>query len=118
MVDKLLWAALAGIHAMPALAFFRPGLLARLYGIGLDSPLLLIVRHRAALFLIIVVVALWAMVDPAVRPLASVAVALSMTSFLLLYQQSGRPRGLRTIALVDLAGLPIVALAMWRAFAH
>ena len=58
--DRIAWALLALIHAMPALALFRPALLTRLYGAvpGDDSYLLL--QHRAALFLVVVIVAVWA----------------------------------------------------------
>jgi hypothetical protein len=118
MFDRILWLILAGIHAMPALAFVRPALLGTMYRLQPDNPLFLLMRHRAALFVMIVAVALYAMVDPASRRVAGVAVAISMLSFLWLYWQAGSPPVLRTIALVDLVGLPILALALWRAFAN
>ena len=118
MLDRILWLILAAIHAMPALAFFRPATMAALYRIDADNPLFLLMRHRAALFVAILVVALWAMLDPGVRRLASVALAISMLSFLWLYWQAGSPPALKTIAVVDLIGLPVLALALWRAFAH
>jgi hypothetical protein len=118
MLDRLLWLVLAGIHAMPALAFFRPAMMAGMYRVSAEAPLFLLMRHRAALFVVVLVVALWAAVDPATRRLASVAVGFSMLSFLYLWWQAGSPQALRTIAIVDLVGLPALALACWRAFAQ
>lgn len=116
MLDRILWLILAAIHATPALAFIRPATLSAMYRLQADNPLFLLMRHRAALFVVILVIALWAMVDPGARRLASVALAISMLSFLWLYWQAGSPPALKTIALVDLAGLPVLALAMGRAF--
>lgn len=118
MIDRILWLILAGIHAMPALAFFRPVTLSALYRMQADNPLFLLMRHRAALFLVIVIVALWAAVDPDARQLASVSLTISMLSFLVLYWQAGSPAALRTIARVDILGLPALALAIWRAFSQ
>ena len=42
--------------------------------------------------------------------------AISMLSFLFLYQSYGRPAALGTIALVDLIGLVPLAWAGWHAF--
>jgi hypothetical protein len=116
MLDRILWLILAAIHATPALAFVRPATLSAMYRLQADNPLFLLMRHRAALFVVILVIALWAMVDPGARRLASVALAISMLSFLWLYWQAGSPPALKTIALVDLIGLPVLALAMGRAF--
>ena len=116
MLDRILWLVLAAIHATPALAFVRPATLSAMYRLQADNSLFLLMRHRAALFVVILVIALWAMVDPGARRLASVALAISMLSFLWLYWQAGSPPALRTIALVDLIGLPVLALAMGRAF--
>ncbi len=118
MLDRILWLILAGIHAMPALAFFRPATMTAMYRMQADNPLFLLMRHRAALFVVIFIIALWAAADPGARRLASVALTISMVSFLWLYWQAGSPPALKTIALVDLAGLPVLALAMWRAFAQ
>lgn len=117
MLDSILWLILAAIHATPAIAFFRPALMATMYRMQPDNPLFLLMRHRAALFVVVLVVALWAAVDPATRRLAVVAVAISMVSFLGLYWRAGSPTALRPIARVDLVGLPVLALAAWRAFA-
>ncbi|ANU08332.1 hypothetical protein [Paraurantiacibacter namhicola] len=116
MIAKLLWAVLALIHAMPAAAFFRPQLLTTLYGLPAGDPLFLLMQHRAALFAVIVIACLWALWDPQVRRLASVLTAISMLAFLALYFSNGSPPTLRTIALVDLAGLPVLAAAAWMAW--
>ena len=50
------------------------------------------------------------------RRLAAVIVAISMASFVILYLQAGSPAPLRRIAMVDIAGLPILALAAYLGF--
>ena len=60
------------------------------------------------------VACVWAAFDPDARRLASVVVAISMLSFLLLYLQSSSPPALRRIAFVDLVGLiPLAYVAFW-----
>lgn len=110
------WAVLGLIHLLPALAFFRPAMLTRLYGAAPGGDVFVLLHHRAALFLAVLVVCVWAALDPAVRRLASVAVAVSMISFLTLWVRAGSPSGLRTIALADLVGLPFLAAAAWLAW--
>ena len=116
MVDRLAWLLLALLHLPPAVALVRPGMIDSLYGVPRDSAAFPLVRHRAALFAALVAICLWAIADPQVRGLASVACAISMLSFLLLYWLAGAPRALRTIALADLLFLPVLAFAGWRAF--
>jgi hypothetical protein len=118
MVERIAWAMLALIHAMPALALFRPALLTRLYGAVPGDGSFLLLQHRAALFLVVVIVALWAMADPAVRRLAVVAVGVSMLSFLWLFAMAGRPPALRTIAIADLVGMVPLLFVAWRAWAQ
>ena len=113
-LDRIAWLLLAAIHAMPALALFQPALLMRMYGAAPDDAVFLLLQHRAALFLVVVIICLWAVVDPGVRRLAVVAAAaaVSMVGFLTLYAGAGRPPALRTIALVDAAGLvPLIFVA-------
>lgn len=110
------WIGLALIHLMPALAFFRPATLTRLYDMDAASPLFLLTRHRASLFLGIFVACLWASIHPEARPLASLLTGISMLSFLWLYWRAGRHLALRTIALVDLIGLPFLLIALLGAF--
>ncbi len=116
MLQPIAWIVLAAIHAVPALALFRPASLRALYGVGPESPLFLLMRHRAALFLAIFVACAMAAFQPDARRLAAVMATISMASFLLLYAQVGAPRALRRIALVDLLGLPVLAYAVLAAF--
>jgi len=116
MLDRPAWLLLALLHLPPAIALVRPGLIETLYGVTRDTAAFPLIQHRAALFAAVVLICLWAMADPGVRRLASVACALSMLSFLLLYWLAGAPAALRTIALADLLFLPILAFAGWRAF--
>ena len=113
MIERIAWGSLGLIHAVPALALVRPALLTRLYGVAAGETAFTLLHHRAALFLVIVMICGWAMVDPAVRRLAVAAVAVSMISFLVIYIMAGRPPALRSIALADLAGLPPLALVAW-----
>jgi hypothetical protein len=101
---------------MPALAFFRPATLTALYGIRADNPLFMLMHHRAALFLAVFVACLWAAWRPEARQLAGIVTAISMLGFLWLYWRAGAPPALRTIALVDLIGLPFLTFALWGAF--
>lgn len=116
VLDRVAWLLLALLHLSPAMALVRPAIIEPLYGVARDSAAFPLVRHRAALFVAIVAICVWAMADPGVRRLASVACAISMLTFLLLYRMAGAPRALRTIALADLLFVPILAFAGWRAF--
>ena len=116
MLQPILWLILAAIHALPALAFFRPAMLTQLYGLAADNPLFLLMQHRAALFLCVFAACLYAATIPEGRRLAVIVVGISMLSFLALYWMNGAPQALRRIAMVDLAGLPVLALAAFFAF--
>jgi len=116
MLQRIAWLALAAVHFLPALAFFRPAGLSALYRITPENPLFLLMHHRAALFLGVFAACIWAAFDPGGRRLAVMIVAISMVSFLVLYWQAGAPAALRQIALVDLIGLPFLAFAAWGAF--
>jgi hypothetical protein len=117
MLELIAWLILALVHLMPALAFFIPSLLTKLYRLEPGNALFLLMHHRAALFLVIFVICIWSAFDAAPRRLASVAVAISMVSFLGLYWFQGSPAALRQIAVVDLIGLPALGYVLWRAFA-
>ena len=52
----LAWLVLGLIHATPAAAVMRPRMLTRLYAVELDSPLFLLLQHRAVFFATIVLV--------------------------------------------------------------
>jgi hypothetical protein len=116
MMSIICWLALGLIHLLPAIAVFRPSMIVVLYGVDAGSTAFLLLHHRAALFLVVLVVCIWASLRPEVRPLATVAVAISMLSFLWLYAASGQPPELRRIAIADLIGLPFLAIAAWQAF--
>ncbi|MHA7819424.1 MAG: hypothetical protein ACX930_07270 [Erythrobacter sp.] len=116
MLKPILWLILAGIHAMPALALFRPATLTTLYRIQPENPLFLLMHHRAALFFAVFVACIWAAFVPDGRRLAVLVVGISMLSFLALYFMAGSPAPLRRIAIVDLAGLPVLAGVAWLAF--
>ena len=116
MLQPILWLILAAVHAMPAVALFRPATLTTLYGVAADNPLFLLMQHRAALFLAVFAACVWAAFVPEGRRLASIVVAISMVSFLALFWFGGSPASLKRIAVVDLAGLPVLAVAAWLAF--
>lgn len=116
MMQPILWLILAAIHATPALAFFRPETLTRLYRLEPDNPLFLLMHHRAGLFLAVFVACIFAAFVPEGRRLAVLVVGISMVSFLFLYWQAGSPPALKRIAFVDLAGLPALAGVAWLAF--
>ena len=107
---------LAVIHALPALALFRPALISELYGVEAGSSTFLLLHHRAALLLVIFFICAWAIFRPETRQLAAASVGISMLSFLLLYWLGGSPPTLRSIAIGDLIGLPFLAFAGWQAF--
>jgi hypothetical protein len=117
MIERVAWGALALIHALPALALFNPGLISRLYGVAPGDGFFLLLQHRAALFLCILILCLWAAADPGVRRAGSVVVAVSMLSFLVLWLGAGRPAALTSIAVADLIGLLPLALVTWKAWA-
>ncbi|MGP1281804.1 MAG: hypothetical protein ACTS1X_02410 [Parasphingopyxis sp.] len=116
MIDRIAWAVLALVHLMPGIAFVAPSMIARLYGVQTDSPVFPLLHHRAALFAVVLIICVWAAIDPGVRQLAAVATAVSMLGFLAIYWSAGQPVALRTIALVDLLGLPFLFFVAWRAF--
>lgn len=116
MMVKIAWLILAAIHATPALALFRPAMIGKLYRVASDNPLFLLMQHRAALFLVIFLLAIWAAFDPTSRRVASIGVGVSMVSFLILYWSAGSPPALKTIATTDLIGIPFLLFVTWKAF--
>lgn len=116
MAERICWAILALIHAVPAAAGSSPGLLERLYGVARNDSSFLLLQHRAFLFAVVVVICIWAAAAPAVRPLAVVASGISMVSFLLIFHGAGMPPPLRTIAVADWLGMLPLAFVAWNAF--
>jgi hypothetical protein len=117
MLQPVSWLVLATIHALPAMALFRPSVIERLYGVSPGDPAFLLLQHRAALFMVVLILAVWAAFDPGIRRAASLCVGTSMISFLLLYWAAGAPPSLKGIAIADLAGIPFLALVAWKSFA-
>ncbi len=116
MLQLISWLALAAIHFMPALAFFRPSTMTAMYRLEASNPLFLLMHHRAALFLAVFLLCLWSAFDATPRKAAVLVTAISMLSFIALYFSNGSPKPLKTIATVDLIGLPFLALVAWKAF--
>ena len=116
MIETAAWLLLAAVHAMPALALFRPSLLGKLSRLAPGNPLFLLMQHRAALFFAIFATSIWAAFYPEPRQFAVVVVGISMVSFLFLYVRVGMPKALRRIARVDLIGLPALVFVAWSNF--
>jgi hypothetical protein len=116
-LEILCWLALAAVHASPAAVLFRPSLLGALYDIPAGGPARILLVHRGGLFLAVVIVAVFGALAPGARKAASLVVATSVISFLIVYAGAGAPEGgLRRIALVDAAALPPLAFVCWRAW--
>jgi hypothetical protein len=115
MLTKLCWLLLALIHLSPAAAFFHPGMISKLYGVGAKDPAFLLLHHRAALFACVIIACIWAMVDARVASLAAVLTGFSMLSFLMLYFAYGQPESLKIIAIADAVGIPLLAYVGWKA---
>jgi hypothetical protein len=116
IVERICWAVLVLIHITPASMLFRPGAIGKMYQVDAAGPIAALLHHRAALFVIVIIACVWAMVDPGPRRLAAVVVATSMLSFLAIYWQAGSPVALKPIALADLVGLPFLGYVLWAAF--
>jgi hypothetical protein len=111
------WLALAAIHASPAAVLFKPVLTETLYGVSPAGPAGVLIVHRGALFLAVVIVALFAAFAPEARKAASLVVGVSLLGFLFVYMAAGAPPGpLRTIAAVDALALLPLAYVAWRAW--
>jgi hypothetical protein len=117
---RVCWATLVAVHLGPAAVLLRPSLVQDLYGIAPDGDLGVLLTHRGALFLVLVIAGTWAAISPVVRPLVALCMAVSVISFLVLYAAAGLPAGpLRTIAAFDVAALlplTVVVLALRRGF--
>jgi hypothetical protein len=114
---RIAWLLIALVHASPAAVLFRPSVVQKLYGIAPDGPASLLLTHRGATFLAIVVTAIWAIFDPSVRRLCTVIVGITVLSYLILYLRAGLPEGpLRTIAAVDAFAIGPLLLVAWSAW--
>lgn len=111
------WLLLALVHLTPAAVLAKPDLIRSLYGVEAAGELGVLLIHRGALFLAIVVVCLYAAWEPGARRAASLVVGISVMSFLAVYALAGAPSGsLRLIALVDAVALAPFALVSWNAW--
>jgi hypothetical protein len=118
MFVKAAWVVLAAVHLSPALVLIRPQLMQSLYGLKPEGSLAVLMTHRGALFLVLVVAALFAAFDPGARRVVALSCTISLLAFLLLYAQAGFPSALKTIAVVDLVALApllLVTVDAWRA---
>jgi hypothetical protein len=116
MTTKICWLVLGVLHTPPVAGLFRPAVLTRIYGVAAEGNAFALLRHRAALFLVIVVICTWAFFRAEVRPLATVTLGISMTTFIVVWLLSGMPDSLRSIFLADLIGVPVLGVAGWLAF--
>jgi len=117
LLAKGAWLTLAAVHAAPATVLFAPSLVQDLYGTAPGGAAGVLLVHRGALFLALVVAAVFAAFDPAARPMGSVVMAISVVGFLVVYGRAGMPAGaLRTVALVDLAALAPLAFVGFHAW--
>lgn len=111
LVVTVCWLLLALIHLSPALAFFAPKLISKLYGLEANNPLFALMHHRAALFVIVFACAIFAALYQQIRPFACFAIGFSMLSFIFIYFKNGRPKPLEKIFKVDLIGfLPLLVV--------
>ena len=97
------------IHAGPSLPLFFPKLIYNIYGLDPSGEIGLLLRHRACLFLIICIAALFAIYNPYYLRISLVIFSVSILCFLMLYFCAGMPEGsLRKIALADLLCVPLL----------
>ena len=116
VLTKAAWALLALLHLAPSLPFFAPAMVERLYGVDPAGDAGVLLAHRGALFLVVLVAALVAMWSVETRKLVAALCAISMIGFLMLYARAGSLAGpLRKIAVADLIGLLPLAFVSWRA---
>lgn len=109
--------ASAVAHALPVIGVLgRPGL-ARLYGVTIDDPaVLLLMRHRAVLFGLVGALAMVAVFVPVLQIAALSVSAMSTAGYVVLWRGTGRAGGapLARVARVDLvlAALSVIALGV------
>lgn len=117
LLTKLSWGSLALIHLMPSVPIFRPKMIEALYGASPSGDIGLLLTHRSGLFLAVLITTIYAMFSIESRKLATIILAVSMISFLILYAQAGMPSGpLKKIALADAIGILPLILVIWQAW--
>lgn len=116
-VTKLSWLVLALLHLPPALAVFFPSILTKLYGVSAEGDMGVLLMHRGGLFLAVFIAALLATFMLDMRRLASLILAISILSFLLIYVRAEMPEGsLRKIAVADGIGLLPLMWVIWQSW--
>ena len=119
-MDRLIvacWLVLAAVHASPAAVLLKPALIETLYGVSPTGSSGVLLIHRGALFLAVVVVALFAAFAPEARRAATLLVGISVIGFLVVYSVGGAPEGpLRAIAIVDALALIPLVIVSWEAW--
>lgn len=111
------WFALALVHLPPAAVLLRPGLTGTLYGTSASGDVGVLLIHRGALFLAVVVLCVFAAIEPSARRAASLVLGISVLGFLAVYAMAGMPAGaLRIIALADAVALLPLGWVMWQAW--
>lgn len=104
----------AGIHLVPISGFFGAEQLSALYGIDVESPdLEILMRHRAVLFGILGAFFAYAAFVRELQPIAFVAAAASLATFLYLAVAVGRYGSpIRKIVLGDVVAVICLATAI------
>lgn len=111
------WFALALVHLPPAAVLVRPALIETLYGTSATGDAGVLLVHRGALFLAVVVLCIFAAIEPSARRAASLVLGISVLGFLAVYTMAGMPAGaLRIIALADAVALLPLGWVMWQAW--
>lgn len=105
---------LAGVvHLLPLLGVLGAARLEQLYGFRMEDPnLILLMRHRALLFGLLGLLLATAAFKPAWQGLALLAAWASVLGFVLL-APSGLLPALQRVWWIDVALLPLLALASW-----
>jgi len=111
------WLVLILVHVVPALVLFVPSTAEKLYQVSPTGDVGLLLVHRGALFLGLIIACVYAIFDPSLRRAMSVIVAVSLIGFLFTYWRGGMPSGaLRKLALVDSFALIPLAFVTFRAW--
>ena len=110
---KLCLLAVAIINLLPVLGLFSAERLAQGYGITIaDNDLHILLRHRALMFGIIGGFMIYALFVPVAQAAAMVLAGISMVGFLVLALALGPYNdALRTVVVVDIAGIVALAIA-------
>ncbi len=117
VLTKLAWVCLIVVHLAPAMVLFIPSLIEKLYKLSRSDDIGLLIIHRGAMFLGIIVAALFAIIEPSARRFASVVVGISVIGFLIVYGRAGMPKSeLRKIAIADVVALIPLGVVTYEAW--